>query len=83
MRFNLKGVSNGTWARLIAMIVVFANLVATTFFDVQLVPFTDAEIYDGASVLVTVLVGIISAWKNNSLTVEAQQADEQLHRLKK
>lgn len=83
MKLNLKGVSKGTWSRIVAMVIVLVNLIMTTFFDAQLLPYSDEQVYDGASVLVTVVMATLAGWKNNSLTKDAQQADKQLKRLKK
>lgn len=82
MNFNFKGVSKATWTRIIALILVLANQIAVSFFDAQLLPFEDAEIYEGVSVLVTVIISILAGWKNNSITQEAQEADRVL-KLKK
>lgn len=73
---NLRGVSKGVWVRVIALVLVLVNLISVSFFNFQLLPFTDAQLYEGASVLVTVVVGIWTTWKNNSFTKEAQRADE-------
>lgn len=83
MKLNLKGVSKGTWSRIVAMVIVLVNLVMTTFFDTQLVPYSDEQVYEGASVLVTVVMATLAGWKNNSLTEDAQWADKHLDRLKK
>jgi SPP1 family holin len=76
MNLNLKGVSKATWTRIIALILVLANQIAVSFFDVQLLPFEDAEIYEGVSVVLTAIIAIAAGWKNNSVTKEAQEADE-------
>lgn len=83
MTFNLKGMTKGTAARILGMLLVLVNLIASSFFNVQLIPYAEEDIYEGASVLVTVVMGLIATWKNNSLTKEAQIADAQMKRLKK
>ena len=82
MKFNLKGVTPATWVRIIATILVAVNLIAVEVFNFQLLPFTDEEIYEGVSALVSVLVVFWVAWKNNSITAEAQEGDAYARRLK-
>lgn len=72
---NLKGVSKSTWVRIIGLLVILVNQVATSVFKVQLLPFEDAEIYEGLSTVLTLLISVYTAWKNNSITEEAQYAD--------
>ena len=45
-------------------------------------PFSEDEIYEGVSSVATVIVALWAWWKNNSITKEAQQADEYLEELK-
>ena len=45
-------------------------------------PFSEDEIYEGVSSVATVIVALWAWWKNNSITKEAQQADEYLKELK-
>ena len=45
-------------------------------------PFSEDEIYEGVSSVATVVVAIVAWWKNNSVTKEAQKADEYLKELK-
>lgn len=78
---NLKGVSTQTWVRIIAMIVILVNLVSVTFFNYQLVPFSDEQIYEGVAVMLTVVVVPWASWKNNSFTRNAQTADSFLKNL--
>lgn len=79
---NLKGISKATWVRILGLLIILVNQVATSVFDAQLLPFDDAEIYEGLSTVLTLLVSIYAAWKNNSITEEAQYADSVL-KLKK
>lgn len=79
---NLKGVSKATWVRILGLLFILINQVATSVFNTQLLPFTDAEIYEGISTVLTIVISVYTAWKNNSLTEEAQYADSVL-KLKK
>ena len=45
-------------------------------------PFSEDEIYEGVSSVATVIMALYAWWKNNSITKEAQQADEYLKELK-
>lgn len=78
MSFNLKGINTATWVRIVALFLVLVNQIAISMFEVQLLPFTDAEIYEGVSTVVTIIVSLITSWKNNSISQEAQEADEVL-----
>lgn len=79
---NLKGVSKSTWVRIIGLLIILVNQIATSVFNTRLLPFDDAEVYEGVSTVLTILVSVYAAWKNNSITEEAQYADSVL-RLKK
>lgn len=45
-------------------------------------PFSEEQIYEAVSGVATVAVSVWVWWKNNSVTKEAQEADEHLQRLK-
>lgn len=45
-------------------------------------PFSEEQIYEGVSSVAVVTVAIWAWWKNNSVTKEAEQADEYLKQLK-
>lgn len=72
---NLKGVTVGTWTRLVTLLLVTANLIASTL-GYKLIPFEDDQIQEFVSALLVGIVSIYSAWKNNSITAEAQEADQ-------
>ena len=74
-KFNFKSVTPSTWVRIITLTLVLINQLAVTFTNVQLIPFEDEQIYESLSMVATFIVSIITAWKNNSFTVEAQTAD--------
>ncbi|WP_067841722.1 SPP1 phage holin family protein [Amphibacillus sediminis] len=75
---NLKGVTKQTWGRVIALFLVFINQIGVSFFNFTVLPFADQEIYQGVSVMISVIVAIWTSWKNNSFTELAQQADRQM-----
>lgn len=72
---HFKNVSVATWVRIITLFVVLVNQIALSVFNVQLLPFEDEQIYEGISTMATFVVAVISAWKNNSFTDEAIEAD--------
>lgn len=78
MRFNWRGVTKATWVRIVALFLVWANQVCNAFFDFQLLPFTDEQIYEGVSIALTFIVTVWTTWRNNSFTEEAQVADQYL-----
>ena len=72
---NLKGVTVGTWTRLVSLLLVTANLIASIL-GYKLIPFEDEQIQEFVSALLVTIVSLYSAWKNNSITAEAQEADQ-------
>lgn len=79
---NFKGVDKLTWTRIIALFILLINQISISFFDFKVIPFEDDQIYEGVSLLLTVLITIWTTWKNNSFTTEAQITDKQLKKLK-
>ncbi|MBM7542350.1 SPP1 phage holin family protein [Amphibacillus cookii] len=75
---NIKGVNKQTWGRMIALFLMLLNQLGLSFFDFKLLPFTDDDIYQGVSVLISIIVTVWASWKNNSFTLEAQHADQHL-----
>lgn len=80
---NFKGVDRITWVRIIALFILLMNQISVSFFGFKVIPFEDDQIYEGVSLVLTVLVTIWATWKNNSFTTEAQMVDKQLKGLKK
>lgn len=83
MATNFKGVDKVTWVRIIALAILLINQVSVSFFEFKVIPFEDDQIYEGVSLVLTIIVTIWATWKNNSFTTEAQMVDNQLKRLKK
>lgn len=71
----MKNINKGTIARTIAVIAVLINQFLIMFGKEQL-PFTEDEIYQGVSMVLTVGATLWAWWKNNSFTKEAIEADE-------
>lgn len=72
---NIKNVDKSVWVRIIALFLVLINQISISFFDFQLIPYADEQIYEGVSVVVTTAIAFWTTWKNNSFTESAQQAD--------
>lgn len=71
-------VSKGTVIRTICLILALSNQVLTACGKNPL-PFSEAEVYDGLSMVFTVCTSLIAWWKNNSFTKRAILADKILH----
>lgn len=80
-QLNFRGVSVDTWVRTIALAIVLLNQVFAMF-GKSFIPFAEAEIYQGLSGIATIVVTVWAAWKNNSFSEKAQQADEYMGVLK-
>lgn len=81
MKFNLSGVTKQTWIRLIVLLLVLVNFVSLSFFKHKLLPFTDDQINDYVTYGLTLVGTLWAGWKNNSLTLNAQDADAYLKNL--
>ena len=72
---DLKNISKSTIARSIALIVVLINQ-GLVLFGKEMLPFTEDEVYQGVSMVLTVVMAIMAWWKNNSFTNVAIEADK-------
>ena len=78
---KIKEVDNGTIARTVAVIGVLINQFLVIFGKEKL-PFTEDEIYQGVSMVLSVGATLWAWWKNNSFTAEAQAGDNLKNALK-
>lgn len=67
--------------RLVVLVILLANQ-ALIVFGLNPLPFSEEQIYEAVSSVATVVVALWVWWKNNSITKEAQEADEYLQELK-
>ncbi|MBQ7095826.1 MAG: phage holin [Clostridia bacterium] len=74
-------ISKMTIIRTFALIIALINQLLTVL-GANPLPFSDEELYEGISILVTVGTSLWSWWKNNSFTKEAIEADGYMHKLK-
>lgn len=70
-----------TVIRTVVLIIALINQVLTAIGKNPL-PFSNEEVFEGISVLITVCVSVVTWWKNNSFTKEAVKADEYMKVLK-
>lgn len=68
--------------RLIVLVVLLINQMLITLGWSPL-PFSEEQIYEGVSSIALVAAAIYTWWKNNSVTKEAEEADEYLRDLKR
>ena len=67
--------------RLVVLAILLINQTLITM-GWNPLPWSEDDIYDGVSSVATVIVALWAWWKNNSVTKEAQKADEYLKELK-
>lgn len=67
--------------RLIVLIIALVNQ-ALVLAGWNPLPFSEEQIYEAVSTVATVVIALWAWWKNNSITKEAQEADEVLSELK-
>lgn len=74
-----KKIETGTIVRTVVLVFALINQALTIAGKAPL-PFTDEDVAQGASMLLTVGASLWAWWKNNSFTQKAIAADEQLHK---
>lgn len=77
---NLEGVTAETWTRLIMAIIVAINQ-GLAIFGREKLPFTENEIYQVISFILSCWTLWRNHWKNNSYTQPAQDGDKVMHTL--
>lgn len=71
----MKKVTGETIVRTVVLIFALINQVLTMF-GLNPMPFSDAEVYEGCTALLTVAASLWAWWKNVSFTKEAIEADK-------
>lgn len=74
---NLRGISADTAIRTALLALALTNQILTAC-GKPIIPISDGELYELISALFTVVTAVAAYWKNNSVTAEAQEADEYL-----
>lgn len=72
---------SGTIARTIILMLALANQVLTTF-GYSAIPIHDSEIQNLISLTLTLIMSLITWWKNNSFTKTAKVGDEAIKKAK-
>lgn len=72
-KLNLKGIPTATWVRIIGLAIILVNQVSVSIFKFQLLPFGDEEIYEGVSTVLTIVISIITTYKDTPVTLAAQK----------
>lgn len=76
-----KTIKKETIIRTIVLIIALINSILTMC-NINPLPFSDEQIYQGVSAIVTITATLWAWWKNNSFTKEAVIADEYKKSLK-
>lgn len=74
-------ISKETLIRTIVLVIALLNSVLTMC-NVNPLPFSDEQVYEGVSAVISVVATIWAWWKNNSFTKEAIEADEYKKKIK-
>lgn len=74
-------ISKETLIRTIVLVIALLNSVLTMC-NVNPLPFSDEQVYEGVSAVISVVATIWAWWKNNSFTKEAVIADKYKKSLK-
>ena len=74
-------ISASVWVRTAVLAVALINQLLTVF-GIHPLPFSDQQVYEAASMLLTAASAVWAWWKNNSFTAAARQADELMNSLK-
>lgn len=74
-------ISKGTIARTVVLIVALINQLLTMS-GKNPFPWSDEELYEGVTAVLTVGASLWAWWKNNSFTPEAIEADKFMEEMK-
>ena len=75
-------ITSGTIARTAVLIFALINQILTMSGHNPL-PFSESEVYEAITCLLTVGAAVVAWWKNNSFTQAALEADEIMREIKK
>lgn len=75
-------ITKGTAVRTIMLLIVVINMVLKNT-GKQPIEIAESDVYSTIEVIVSVAIILLSWWKNNSFTKNAQLADEYLQELKR
>ena len=78
---NTQKISTGTIARTIVLVLALLNQVLTMI-GLNPLPYSEGELYEGITTILTALASLWTWWKNQSFTNEAIIADNYMKKLK-
>ena len=78
---NLKDVKSDVWVRLVVLALALVNQFATSM-GLNPIDISNDQMYQTLTGVFTIIASLIAFWKNNSLTVSAQQSDVLMNNLK-
>jgi len=78
---NMKNIQTGTIVRTIVLLFALVNQILSIS-GRNILPFTEDEVCEIVTTIITVISAVWTWWKNNSFTQEAIEADEKLEELK-
>lgn len=77
----MKNIQTGTIVRTIVLLFALVNQILSIS-GRNILPFTEDEVCEIVTTIITVISAVWTWWKNNSFTQEAIEADEKLEELK-
>ena len=77
----MKNVKTDTIVRTIVLIIALVNQ-ALAITGKEAFPVTEDQVYQGVTLIVTIVASVWAGWKNNSFTKNAIEADKVLDQLK-
>lgn len=78
--YNMK-VETGTIVRTVVLIFALVNQLLTATGKNPL-PFSEEEVYQAGTAVITAITAVVAWWKNNSFSKEALKADQYLQSMK-
>lgn len=77
----MNKVSKETIARTVVLLIALVNQVLTIF-GINPIPYSDTQVYEAVSMVLTVVTSLIAWWKNNSFTQAAMEGDKVMKAIK-
>lgn len=74
-------ISTGTIVRTICLVLALVNQILSVTGH-SVLPIEDSQVEALVTTVITVVTSLVAWYKNNSITPEAQKADEYMHELK-
>jgi SPP1 family holin len=81
MKINIKNIKLHTWVSLVMVVIVIANQILTAL-GKPLIEVGEEQISYAVNTIINIVIILYTAWKNQSVTDNAQMADEILYALR-